>query len=108
MRIYVSGPYRGKSFTEVWHNIRAATCVSVALMKKGHSVYCPHWNWFIETQTDEFNWFDYLRQDLEWVEVCDALFLVGHSPGADRELAFAEKCGKKVYRRLSDVPERGQ
>jgi hypothetical protein len=105
MRIYVSGPYRGKNFHQVWSNIMKATKISVELMKKGHAIYCPHWNWFVETQSEDFDWFDYLRQDIEWVSVCDALFLIDHSPGADRELAHAEKMGKKIYRRVADVPE---
>lgn len=40
----------------------------------------------------------WMAYDLRWVEKCDAVLRIpGHSPGADREVAHAEKLGIPVF-----------
>jgi hypothetical protein len=39
-----------------------------------------------------------------WVERCDAIYVIGASPGTDSELTVATARGMPVYRSLADVP----
>jgi hypothetical protein len=48
-------------------------------------------------------WQDYMRLDLEWLKVCDALLFLGPSKGADMELQYALKAGIRVFRSLSEI-----
>ena len=46
-----------------------------------------------------------MELDFVWIRKYDALFLIERSPGADREVAFAEARGMTIYRSMDEVPE---
>lgn len=105
LRIYVAGPYTGDGTRRAkLANIRRAVNVGRELFRKGHHPHVPH------AATDFLDghgtWDDFMRLDLELIERwASALFYLGPSPGADRELAFAKRLGLKVFTALDEVPD---
>jgi len=114
MKIYVAGPMYRKTSTEChspkvcWTNIRRAIKVGMQLYRKGHAPYIPHLNALIdvitETNLKGDEWIE--NFDFPWLEKCDALFFIGHSLGADKELEYAKKLGLKIYYyKVDEVPD---
>lgn len=100
MRIYVSGPYSSDPVA----GTRTAMQATAALMDMGHAPLCPHWTLFQDLAYPR-PYEDWLRIDLAWVEVADAVLrLPGQSSGADREVARAEHIGIPVYYSIGDIP----
>lgn len=94
MKIYVAGPYTKGDVVE---NVRAAVIAGDEIFKKGHIAFIPHLT-HLWHMIRPHPWEDWLRMDLEWLKVCDALLRIpGDSPGADRELDEALALGLVVY-----------
>lgn len=111
--IYVAGPITAKTndnindIPRIVHlNVKKAIFVSIELIKKGHYVFTPHLDHFLnievekEVFTNEF-WYKY---DYGWLKKCDALFYIESSRGADNELKWAKKHGLKIFYSLDEVP----
>ena len=50
-----------------------------------------------------------MKQDLQWLRVCDALFrLAGESKGADIEVALAMELGKLVFSDIYEIAKLGK
>ena len=106
--LYVAGPYRGDTVTNIWNARKAA----VKLWQWGNAVICPHLN------TAHFE-YDcgvpdqvYLDGDLEILSRCDSIVMLPgweKSQGAIGELEFAKALKLKVYYwdqlSLSDISE---
>jgi hypothetical protein len=109
MRIYVAGPYSGKNENEILTNVRAAMEAGEALMRAGHQPFIPHLAHFIDYwqkfRGRQFSCEQWLEWGLSWIEVCDGVFLLKPSPGANKEVARAEALGKPVYFSLKDIPD---
>ncbi len=107
MRIYVAGPYSASTAHERELNTRKAIEAGLALFKLGHSPFIPHLTHYVDLHAHRsgivMTWEDYIRLDLAWLDVCDALLYLGSSRGADLELDYALKAGKRVFRSLSEV-----
>jgi hypothetical protein len=91
--IYVAGPFSG----EQMQNIRVAMLQGAHLLEHGLVPFVPHLSgfWDVVCPLPYDKWLEY---DLAWLERCDALYrLQGASPGADREVARAEKLGIPVF-----------
>lgn len=98
-RVYVAGPYSGNNIP----NMRRAFLAGSELRRRGYVPFVPHgtglWD-FIDPQPYEV-WMDY---DLQWLAACDCLLrLDGVSPGADKEVAVAQKLGIPVYYSLDTL-----
>lgn len=101
MKIYVAGPYtRG----DVAKNVHDAIMTGNNLRALGHTPFIPHLTHFwhmIQEHGIEY-WYAY---DLEWLEVCDAVFRIpGESIGADREVERARELGLPVFYSFLDLP----
>ena len=70
-------------------------------MKRGHSVYIPHYMYLRPNCPFEYE--EYLKNDLEWLKVSDAVFFMSHSNGADGELRVTKELGLKVYTDIREV-----
>lgn len=109
LKIYVAGPYSNRNATAVEFNVETAMIASVNIYKLGHYPYCPHLTHYIhhmllrrEGKSLEYEqWMDW---DSVWVTACDALLLLGHSTGADRELAQAQRKGKQIFYSVAEIP----
>ncbi len=88
-------------------NTRRAIEAGLALYKLGHIPFIPHLTHYVDLHAHRtgvvMTWDDYIRLDLEWLDVCDALLYLGPSKGADLELQHALKKGKQVFRSLSEI-----
>jgi len=106
MRVYVAGPYTANHPREVLANVNRAIDIGMELMKKGHAVYVPHWTHYMHLRPHcTFEYEDYVRNDLEWIKVCEGFFLIKDSPGALIELKLARKLGLKIFYNLEEVPD---
>ena len=100
MRIYIASPY---SKGDRLLNIRRAIEAGDKLFEMGHLPYIPHLLpfWHYVSPKPENTWMEMGRQ---WLECCDAVLrLDGESKGADLEVEYAKKLGKKVYYSLHQV-----
>ncbi|MDA0232365.1 MAG: hypothetical protein O3C69_02640, partial [Chloroflexi bacterium] len=108
LKIYVAGPYSAPTLDLIEANVDQAIDVGIKLYRLGHLPYVPHLTHMIdlrgEKTGDRLEWEDFIRWDMPWLEASDALLLLGHSKGADIELARAIELGKQVFYDLSEVP----
>ena len=79
--------------------------IGVELRRRGHAPFIPCLDILLGILDGEMVYDDYVRLNLPFVDVCDALFLIAHSPGADQELARAEEMGKIIFHTLEEVPD---
>lgn len=112
-RVYIAGPI---SRGDLAQNINRASMVFERLALAGLNPFCPHWSCFsgparwchfgdglrVESvagaQPNALTHADWLRVDLAWVAVADAVLrLPGESVGADQECAFAAMSGIPVF-----------
>jgi Holliday junction resolvase RusA-like endonuclease len=97
---YVAGPFRG----DVQGNIERALRVAEQLREIGFAPVVPH------TQSESWNKL-YPHDNEFWMELCkawqrgcDTTFrMIGASPGAEREVVWAEEEHQPVFRSLSDA-----
>lgn len=103
LRIYVAGPYSAPTISGIHENVLAANRIGKLLALKGHYVFVPH--------TMTYGW----EEALSYEQVLDidlsilrkwatAVYYLGSSPGADRELEEAHRLGLTVFRDLAEVP----
>jgi hypothetical protein len=93
MRVYIAGPYTphdGREETRL-ANIRLASDTGTLLLKMGHTPFCPH------TMTagweEVCGYDDFLRMDLEWLRLCDAIVLLpGWRASRGAQLEYEEAC----------------
>ena len=77
---------------------------TIELIKRGHSVYIPHFTHYMHLRPNcPFEYEEYLKNDLEWLKVSDAVFFLSHSNGADGELRVAKKLGLRIYTDITEV-----
>lgn len=105
LRIYIAGPLTATPESSRERNVAAAMVAAEGLLAKGHYPFIPHLTHFYDLLLPGLSYAQYLSWDKAWLDVSDALFFLGHSPGADKELRWAEKRGIPVYHNLQDVPE---
>jgi hypothetical protein len=107
LKIYVAGPYSASSEVERELNTQKAIEAGLSLFKLGHTPFIPHLTHYVDLHAHRkgiaMAWEDYIRLDLEWLDVCDALLFLGSSKGADLELEYAVKKGKRIYKSLDEI-----
>lgn len=111
MRIYVAGPLSGTAdkvnaatVTDYIQNCHRMMSIAVKLRSKGHYPYTPCLDVLLGFLDGGWEYDDYADMNLDFMEVCDAMFFIGHSPGADKELTRAKELGKTVYYSIEEVP----
>lgn len=93
IRVYIASPYRGDQAANVRKQIEEGHW----LFKIGFYPYIPELNHFV-TMICPMTSDEIMELDLSWLEVCDVLLrLPGESKGADIEVEYALKLGKKVF-----------
>ena len=109
MKIYIAGPYSADTKEERLANTHYTMDAWIALVKKGHTPFCPHLYHYMDEHAKlrgiEFSYSVWMEQDEAWLRECDALLFLGPSPGANKELAIAIEDGMGVYYNINDVPE---
>lgn len=111
--IYVAGPLlNGHTLTFDQAKMNWIKTIKVAdkLMQKGWTVYIPHhslfmWDHIKKEEGRDIPWAEWMTQDSGFIKVAQALYFIGHSKGADRELKYALDNDKKIYYKVDDVPK---
>ena len=107
MKFFISGPYSSSHPRKVLKNVNQAIDIGIELMKLGHAVFIPHLSHYIDLRPHcPFEYKEYLDNDIEFLKVCDAIFFIGHSTGADKELKLAKQMNKKIYYHLEEIPKK--
>ena len=84
---------------------KKAIDVALEIWRKGHYPYIPHLTHYVDKRIKKWKkrvkirleWEDYIVWDMPWLEVCDALFFIGSSEGAEFELKMAQQMGKRIF-----------
>lgn len=113
MFIYISGPYSPpadetdptKRENSIEENIRKANEAALLIAKKGHVPFVPH--------TMMKGWEDFDKVPREramqichnWIEKCDAMYIIAPSAGAESERQLAVRRNLRIYRDIDDIPE---
>ncbi len=109
LRVYIAGPYTALDDSGHELNTHRAIDAGIAVFRKGHFPYIPHLTHYVDLRAKQtginLHWADYIRWDLPWLDLCDALLYLGKSKGADLELKRARKLGKRIFFALSEIPE---
>ena len=98
--LYIAGPYRGKSYNEIYHNVHAAREVAESVL-----TCCP--DWFPITPHLNTAYMDgvaddqvFLDGDIELMKRMDAILMLlnwAESSGARHERDIAVELGIKIY-----------
>ena len=105
MRIYVAGPYTADDARKVQMNVDIAIEDGCKLMRKGWTPFIPHLSHYIWMHPDgDFDYKTWTAMDFEWLQFCDALYVIAPSPGALAEVDYAKKHNIPVYDDIDDIP----
>lgn len=108
MRIYISGPYTHPNRQIVEYNILRARDACAEVMRRGHIPFCPHTMFaHFEDHYPDISYASYLRADLEWLSLCDAILVLygwEASKGSVIEHNTAVSAGIRVYYSINDIP----
>ena len=104
-KIYVAGPYTSDTARGTQLNVNKAIEVGCKLIKKGYVPYIPHLCHYIWLNPcGNFEYDTWTKLGIEWLSICDCFYMIAESPGANKELEFAQKLGIPIFTRLVDVP----
>lgn len=100
-RIYVAGPIGAVAGRA--ERVREAIAAGEQLWRAGFHPFVPHlfvqWGDIFEHHYEEW-----MALDEAWLRACEAVWrMPGASPGADREVALAERLGMPVFRELAPL-----
>jgi len=98
--IYIAAPY---SQGDPIINIRNAVMAADKLLELGYLPFIPHLTgfWHLLSPKPYKTW---MAIDREMLRRCDAVLrLDGLSPGADKEVVFAEELGLNVYYSIEEL-----
>ena len=102
--IYVAGPLTSSNPIILKKNINVAKKIGEEILRKGHFPYVPHThfhNWDIDL-LEHYSIFY-----LHGIEIirrwADAIFFIGPSKGANRELKIAKDLGLIIFTNLSQI-----
>ena len=109
LRIYIAGPYSGSDPKEINRNVCNAIDAGIEMFLRGHYPYVPHLTHLIKSRAEEtgreLTWHDFIRWDLPWLEMCDAVLYLGKSTGADLEFEEAKRLGKLIFYSIEEIPD---
>ena len=104
-RIYVAGPYTAENPRLTQINVNKAISIGCKLIRLGYMPFIPHLGHYIWIHPDgDFDYNFWTEYGIEWMNVCEAFFLVESSPGADNELHYAQELELPIYRSIEAVP----
>ena len=102
VKVYIASPYTNG---DVACNVKLQLDIANELIEKEFAPFVPlysHFQHMVHPQPYD----TWIALDLEWVKVCDCVLRVGsYSEGADNEVEFATKLGKKVFYSIDKLME---
>lgn len=106
MIIGIAGPYSAPTADQRQANLDAMNAAAARLLELGHvpvigmNAALP----VLEQATVADRYKAVMDISLAVISACDALLLIGESPGAHKERDLILSHGKPVYTRIEDVP----
>ena len=104
INIYVAGPLTSSNSIILKENINVAKKIGEEILRKGHFPYVPHTH-FHNWDIDLFK--HYAIFYLHGIEMirrwADAIYFIGASKGANRELRIARDLGLIIFTYLSKI-----
>ena len=107
MLIVVAGPYNANTDEEKARNLQAMNIAAAAVYKKGHiPVIGVNASLYVADELPELDRRQVIS-DISFavIERCDAILVIGSSPGANHERKIIESKGLPVYFSVNDIPE---
>lgn len=107
MLIAVAGPYSAENEEQKAANLKAMNAAAAEVYRKGHiPVIGVNASLFVADEIPEIDRKKVIS-DISFavVERCDAIFMIGSSPGADIERKLIEEKGLPVYYSIDEIPE---
>ena len=107
MMIAVAGPYSAPTAVQRQQNLDAMNRAAAELMRRGHipvigvNAALP----VVEMLDSDDRYEAIMAISLAVVGRCDAILIIGDSPGVERERNLLVAQGRPVYLSLTDVPE---
>jgi len=107
MLIAVAGPYSADSEEKMQSNLDAMNDACAEIFKKGHVPVVGVNNALpvINRLNDENRYEAVMKISLAVVEKCDAILIIGNSPGALREKDLFLEKKLPVYYSINEIPE---
>ena len=107
MLIVVAGPYSADTKEKMAENLKAMNIAAAEVYRKGHiPVIGVNASLYVADELPELDRKQVIS-DISFavVERCDAILIIGTSPGADHERMIMEKKGLPVYYSADEIPE---
>ena len=108
MLIAVAGPYSAATTEARQRNFDAMNRAAAEVLKLGHvpvigvNLALPVVN-FLPTEHDRYD--AIMTISLAVVDKCDAILIIGESPGVNRERDLIRAKGLAVYNSISEIPQ---
>jgi hypothetical protein len=103
-RVYVAGPLNALA-CDYLKNVHRFVAADRALRRHGLAPFNPALDLLTGILDGEFEYADYFEPNFAWLEAAEAVYLLDHSPGADRECVRAVELGIPVFESMSDLLE---
>lgn len=100
--VYVAGPLNATNAVDYLKNVSRMFKQALRFTKLGAYPYCPTWDIMLGIIDGSLGYEDYFQLNQPWLERCDALYYIDHSPGTDREIARARELGIPVFNHMED------
>jgi hypothetical protein len=98
-RAYVAGKLSAPTAEEYIQNVHTMMKHADKIRKQGYAVFVPCLDMLMGTMFGNYSYEDYAGNNLEWVKVCDVLFVCPDSHesfGTNREIEIAKKHGIEI------------
>jgi len=101
--VYIAGPYRGKTISDVIQNIRNAEKIAIKYWKMGYAVICPHKNTALfDGLCEDKVW---MGGDIEILKRCDIIVLLSTWKNSTGTIAEYEESKKNNIEIIFDEEE---
>ncbi len=107
MLIAIAGPYSAETTEQRRHNLKALNKAAAGVMMRGHipvvgvNAALPLLEW-LEVGADRYE--SVMAISLALVDKCEAILVIGESPGANRERELIRSKGLPIYTDVADIP----
>jgi hypothetical protein len=104
-KVYIAGPLNAKNAAIYLDNVKNMNIIAAAVYDAGFSPYIPGNDFFFSMFVSNMEYEDYIQLNMPWVVVSDAILVINHSPGTDREIDMAEAWGIPVFYNIEELKE---
>ena len=107
MLIAVAGPYSAETAAQRQHNLDELNKAAADVLMRGHipvigvNAALPVVEW-LDNQQNQYE--NIMTISLALVDKCEAILIIGESPGVKRELDLVRSKGLPVYLNSSEIP----